>query len=142
MTLGIVLAALVAVAVAIYTVSVRSAAQHIDALFGALVISATALVVELILLLPRIGRVRLFTEPRALLFAAVAGVCAVGVDYLTLRAYGSGLRVSIGAPIIIGGGIALATITGLILGERIDAARLAGVCLVIAGAVVLGVTGR
>jgi multidrug transporter EmrE-like cation transporter len=84
----------------------------------------------------------LFSEPRALLFAAIGGLCAVGVDYLTLRAYASGLRVSVGAPIIIGGGIALATITGAILGERIDAARLAGVSLVIAGAVVLGVTGR
>ena len=142
MSAGVIFALLVAVAAALYAVFARSAAQHVDALFGAILISSTALVSEIVLILPRAGRVRLHTDTRGIVFAVLAGLCAIGIDYLSLRAYASGLRVSVGAPIIIGGGIALATLFGLALGERLDALKAGGVVLVLAGATLLAASNR
>ncbi len=137
----IVLAALVAVAAALYSVCARTAGQHVDSLFGAIVISATALVAELSLLIARGGATPLLQSRRGIVFAVLAGFCAVGIDYFTLKAYASGLRITIGAPIIIGGGIACSTLAGLLLGEHMSLARAGGVLLVIGGAVILGVSG-
>ena len=142
MSAGVVLAVLVAVSAALYAVFARSAAQRVDSLFGAIVISSTALIIEIVLLLPRLGHVRLYTQSRGIAFAMLAGLCAIGIDYLSLRAYGSGLRVSVGAPIIVGGSIALATAAGVALGEPIDLVKAGGVTLVLAGAIVLAVSSR
>jgi len=54
-----------------------------------------------------------------------------------LRAYGSGLAVSVGGPIIIGGSIAIAAIIGFFLGESFTWMKALGLLLVISGSAIL-----
>jgi multidrug transporter EmrE-like cation transporter len=59
------------------------------------------------------------------------------VDYFRLHAYSRGLPISVGAPIGIAGGVATAVVIGLLVGEQLSLAKLAGLVLVIVGGIVL-----
>jgi len=54
-----------------------------------------------------------------------------------LKAYGSGLAVSIWGPIIIGGSIAVAAVIGFFMGESVTVSKLSGLALVILGSAIL-----
>ncbi|MDP3043150.1 MAG: hypothetical protein Q8N21_01995, partial [bacterium] len=110
MTSGILFAIIAAIFFGVWTVFHQQAANKIDYLVGAIIISLTAVVLGLIFLLPRIKSTTLFFNPKGILFAVLAGVCALAIDFFALKAYGSGLAVSVAGPIIIGGSIAIATI--------------------------------
>ena len=62
---------------------------------------------------------------------------ALALDYFVLKAYGSGLAVSIAGPIIIGGSIAVATIIGFFMGESVSTIKILGLVLVVVGASLL-----
>lgn len=115
----------------------RLAAPGVNQLFGALLVSATALTVSAMLLAFQLGKVRLFTNPVGLWFLLGAGAAAFSVDYFTLQAYSKGLPISVGAPIGIAGGIATAVVIGLLLGEQLSLAKVAGLLLVALGGIVL-----
>lgn len=142
MTPGIIFAIIAAVAFGAWTVFHQQAADKIDYLVGAIIISLTAVILGLIILLPRIKSVTLFSNSKGLMFAILAGVCALAIDYFALKSYGTGLAVSIAGPIIIGGSIAVATIIGLFLGESLTLIKLLGLVLVIGGASILAVYGN
>ena len=137
MTSGILFAIIAAIAFGAWTVFHQQAASKVDYLVGAIIISLTAVVLGLILLLPRIKTTILFSNAKGILFAALAGVCALAIDYFALKAYGSGLAVSVAGPIIIGGSIAVAALIGFFLGESITIVKVLGLILVIAGASIL-----
>jgi drug/metabolite transporter (DMT)-like permease len=66
-----------------------------------------------------------------------AGAAAFSIDYFALQAYSRGLPISVGAPIGIAGGVATAAVIGLLLGEHLSFAKLAGIILAVIGGVVL-----
>lgn len=142
MTQGILFAIIAAIAFGIWTVFHQEAANKIDYLFGATIVSFTAVIAGLILLLPRIKSTTLFTNPKGILFAVLAGLCALAIDVFALKAYGSGLAVSVAGPIIIGGSIAIAAIIGFFLGESITLMKILGLFFVIAGAGILAAFGK
>jgi len=131
-----------ALAFGAWTIFHQQAANRVDYLFGAIIISFTAVVLGLLLLLPRIKFTALFSNSRGILFAALAGVCALAIDYFALKAYGSGLAVSVAGPIIIGGSIAVAAITGFLFGESMTLVKLLGLILVVIGASILATFGK
>jgi transporter family protein len=130
---GIIFAIIAAIAFGIWTVFHQQAADKINYLFGAILVSLTAVILGLIFLLPKIKTVKLYSNPKGILFAVLAGVCALAIDYFALKAYGSGLAVSVSGPIIIGGSIAIAAIIGFFLGESITFMKILGLLLVIGG---------
>ena len=123
---GIIFAIIAAIAFGLWTVLHQQAADKIHYLFGAILISFTAVIVGLLFLLPKIKTTTLFSNPKGIIFAIGAGVCALAIDYFVLKAYGSGLAVSIAGPIIIGGSIAFAVTIGFFLGESITVIKIIG----------------
>ena len=134
---GIIFAIVAAIAFGIWTVFHQQAADKINYLVGAIIVSLTAVVLGLIFLLPKIKTTTLYSNPKGILFAVLAGVCALAIDYFALKAYGSGLAVSVAGPIIIGGSIAIAAIIGFFLGESLTLMKVLGLLLVIIGSGIL-----
>ncbi len=137
MILGIIFALIAAVAFGAWTVFEQLAANKINYLFGAIIVSLTAVIIGLIFLLPRIKTTQLYSDPKGFLFAFLAGVCALAIDYFAFKAYGSGLAVSVAGPIIIGGSTAVAAVIGFMMGDSITWLKLLGIILVIAGSGIL-----
>ena len=139
---GIIFALVAAIALGVWTVFHQLAADKINYLFGAIIVSLTAVVAGLIFLLPKIKTTTLYSNPKGILFAMLAGLCALAIDYFALKAYGSGLAISVAGPIIIGGSIAIAALIGFFMGESITLMKVLGLLLVIAGSGILAsITG-
>jgi drug/metabolite transporter (DMT)-like permease len=133
-------AVIAAVAAGFYSYFQRRASPNVNQLFGALAVSAAALAIAALFLVPQLGRIRLFTNPAgmsSMWFLLGAGAAAFSIDYFTLQAYSKGLPISVGAPIGIAGGVATAVVIGLLLGEQLSFAKLAGIVLVVIGGTVL-----
>ena len=137
MNSGVFFAVLAAIAFGLWTVFHQQAADKINYLFGAIIVSLTAVILGLAVLLPKIASTTLFSNPKGILFASLAGVCALAIDYFALKAYGSGLAVSVAGPIIIGGSIAVAALIGFFLGESVTLAKILGLLFVIIGSGIL-----
>ena len=135
--IGFIAEIIAAIALGIWTVFHQQAAPHINKLFGAIIVSLTAVIIGAVIMLPKVRVTELYTNPKGILFAVLAGVAALALDYFALKAYGSGIAVSIAGPIIIGGSIAIAAIIGLFLGESISIMKIVGLVLVIAGSAIL-----
>lgn len=134
---GIIFAIIAAIAFGVWTVFHQQATDKINYLVGAIIVSLTAAILGLIILLPKIKTTILFSNPKGILFAALAGVCALAIDYFALKAYGSGLAVSVAGPIIIGGSIAIASLIGFFMGDSITLMKVLGLLLVIIGSGIL-----
>lgn len=134
---GLVFAIVAAIAFGLWTVFHDQASGHINSLFGAIIVSLTAVIIGSIILIPQLKSITLFTNYKGLLFAALAGVFALILDILVLKAYGSGLPVSIGGPIIIGGSVAVAAVIGFFLGDSVTSTKIIGLILVIGGSALL-----
>jgi uncharacterized membrane protein len=130
-------AVIAAIAAGLYSYFQRVASPNVNQLFGALIISAAALAIAALLLAFQLGKMRLLTNPTGLWFLLGAGAAAFSVDYFTLQAYSKGLPISVGAPIGIAGGVATVVVIGLLVGEQLSLAKLAGLVLVIVGGIVL-----
>src|SRR5262245_10250777 len=130
-------AVIAAIAAGLYSYFQQRASPNVNQLFGALVVSAAALAIAALLLVFQLGKIRLLTNPTGLWFLSAAGAAAFSVDYFTLQAYSKGLPISVGAPIGIAGGVATAVVIGLLVGEPLSLAKLAGIVLVIVGGIVL-----
>jgi len=136
---GTIFAIIAAVAFGLWTVFHKQASNNIDYLFGAIIVSLTAVVLGLIFLLPKIKETTLFSSPKGILFAVLAGICALAIDYFALKAYGSGMAISVAGPIIIGGSIAIAAAIGFFLGESITLMKILGLGFVIVGSAILSI---
>ena len=134
---GIIFAIITAIVFGFWTVFHQFAADKINYLFGAIIVSLTAAILGIMFLLPQIKTTTLYSNPKGLLFAVLAGVCALGIDYFALKTYGSGLSISVAGPIIIGGSIAIAASIGFFMGESITLMKILGLLLVIIGSGIL-----
>lgn len=131
------LAILAAVSFGLWTVFHKIAAPHINQIFGAVIVSAVAVIVGLLVLAPRFKSTELFNDWRGIFFVMLAGITAFFIDYLALSAYSKGLPVSVGAPVIIGGSIALASVIGFFMGESVNLTKILALILIISGSTIL-----
>jgi uncharacterized membrane protein len=137
MNLGIIFAIIAAFASGCWAVLQQQASDKINYLVGAIIVALTAATLGLLILLPRIKSTTLFTNPKGIVFVVFAGICALAVDYFALKAYGSGLAVSVAGPIIIGGRIAIASVIGFFMGDSVTVMKVLGLLLVITGSGIL-----
>ena len=133
----LIFAGLAAVSFGVWTVFHKLAAPHINQIFGAIVVSLTAVVFGTIVLLPQIKETQLFVNYKGILFLVLAGIAAFFIDFLALQSYSRGLPITIGGPIIIGGSIAIAAVIGFFLGESISFLKIFALILIIAGSGIL-----
>lgn len=73
---GIIFAILGAVVFGLWTVFHKQASPYIDQLFGAILVSLTAVILGVILLIPRLKSTTFFTNPKGIIFAVLAGLMA------------------------------------------------------------------
>ena len=142
MNQGIIFAILAACAFGFWTVFHQQASSYINQVFGAIIVSLTAVILGLFFLLPGIKSKELYTNPKGIFFLMLAGLCAFAIDYFALKAYGTGLKISVGGPIIIGGSVAIAAIIGLFLGESFSIAKAIGILMVLVGSIVLSLLSK
>lgn len=136
MDVGIIFAITTAIVFGLWTVFHQKAATGINSLFGAIIVSLTAVILGSIILIPNLKTSLTFTT-KGMVFAILTGVCALAVDIFALKAYSSGLQISVAGPIIIGGSVAVAAIIGFFLGESLTLMKIIGLALVLAGAAIL-----
>ena len=134
---GVLWAILAALSSALLFVFEKQAASKIDSLFGSLIVSITGVFLGILLLIPKYEQTILIQNKISLLFLILAGICALAIDYFTLKTYNSCLPISIGGSIIIGGSITLTAIIGIILGEGLSLIKTIGILLVLGGALLL-----
>lgn len=134
-------AVLGALSFGLWTVFHKLASPYINQVFGAIVVSATAVAAGLVVLLPRLKQTELFTDYRGIVFLIFTGILAFFIDFFVLKAYSGGLPVTIGGPIIIGGSIAVASVIGVLLGDAITPLKLLALLLLFIGASLLAYVG-
>jgi transporter family protein len=137
MSLGFVFAVLASLAFGTLPIFHKLASSWVHSIFGAFIVSLAAVLSASMFLLFRMKSITLFTHSKGILFAALAGVCAFLFDVFALRSYSSGLPVSIGGPLIVGGSIVVTTMLGFLLGESLVLMKVVGIALVIAGSCIL-----
>jgi transporter family protein len=143
MASGLLFATLAAIAFGLWTVFHQQASMHIDQFLGAILVSLTAVIAGLLIFFPHLTKIEWSQlSGRGLLFIALAGLSALALDVLVLKAYSSGLPVSVGGPIIIGGSIVIASVIGFFLGESITILKVLAILLVVVGAGLLSVLGK
>jgi len=137
MSSGIIFAIIAAVSFGVWTVFHQQASENINSLLGAIIVSLTAVIIGIILLWPKFDLAIAGAKPKGIIFAVLAGICALAIDFFALKAYSSGLTVSVGGPIIIAGSIAIASVIGFFLGESVTILKITGLVLIIAGSAIL-----
>lgn len=126
-----------AVSFGLYSTFQNLASKFINPILGSIFISTAAVVSGLSIFLMNYKNINLSANPKGFIFAILAGICAFGIDLFALKAYGSGLPVSVGGPIIIAGSIAVVSIIGFFMGESFNVYKILGLSLVIGGIYIL-----
>lgn len=134
---SILFAVLAAISLGVWTVFSNKASDQVNQALGAVIISAVAVVFGLFLFLLQKKSGGVLPSKSGLIFILVAGIAAFLIDYFTLKTYNSGLSITVGGPIIIGGSVALAAIIGFCLGDKFTWFKLLGTLMVIGGSVIL-----
>ncbi len=137
----VIFAILGAVAFGLWTVFHKFASPYINQVFGAIIVSATAVVTGLVVLLPRLKQTELFSDYRGIIFIVITGILAFFVDFLALKAYSGGLPLTTGGPLIIGGSIAVASLIGIFLGDPLTPLKITALILLLTGASLLAYIG-
>ncbi|MCL4419052.1 EamA family transporter [Patescibacteria group bacterium] len=130
-------AVLAAMSFGLWTVFHKLASPYVNQVFGAIIVSLTAVIVGGLVFFTQTKDVKLFTDPKGILFITLAGIAAFFIDFLALQAYSKGLPLTIGGPIIIGGSMAVAVIIGFLIGEPLNLAKIAGIAFIILGGIIL-----
>lgn len=135
---SILLAILAALSLGLWTVFNQKASEHVNQVFGAIIVSFIAVLFGLILFFFQKSHHQLVSSKAGWIFIILAGISAFFIDFLTLKAYSSGLSITIAGPIIIGGSVAVAAAAGFIFGEQVTWLKLLGIALIIGGSAILG----
>lgn len=135
---AIFLAIIASIFFGILSASKKIASPHINQILGAILLSCFAVLFGLIILISRLKEIELTWNSKGIFFILLAGIAAFCVDFFGLKAYSSGLPVSIGSPIIVAGGVTIASLIGIfLLGESLNIWKFAGVILVVLGTILL-----
>ena len=133
-------AILAATSFGLWTVFHKLASPYINQVFGAILVSLTAVIFGGVVFFFNMKGAQLFSNPKGIFFIILAGIAAFFIDFLALQAYSKGLSLTIGGPIIIGGSMAVAIAIGFLLGEPITALKVLGIALIVIGGIVLAST--
>jgi len=136
---SVIFAILAALSFGLWTVFHKLASPYVNQIFGAILVSFTAVIFGTLIFFTQTKGVKLFTEPKGIIFIILAGICAFFIDFLALQAYSKGLPLTIGGPIIIGGSMAVAVAIGFIMGEPVNVAKIAGIVFIIVGGAILAI---
>ena len=135
---AIMFAILAALSFGLWTTFHRLAGALVGKVFGAILISLTAVIVGLPFFLLRDRSIPLYTNIKGVWFIIAAGVMAFLIDYFALQAYARNLPLTIGGPLIIGGALAATAVIGFFLGDTITPLKIIGIVLILAGGAILG----
>ena len=131
---------LAAVMFGLYNVFIKLSADHIQAVFGAVILQFVAafLGLGLLIYLKYADTLTLHLSPRGVTLAVLAGAAIGVVEILTFIIYGRGVDVAVGNPLIVGGSLIVTTGIGwLFLREVLNPWQVVAVLSIIAGVVVL-----
>lgn len=135
-------ALLAAASFGLWTVFHKLASPYVNQIFGAIIVSLTAVIFGTAVFFFKARDVQLFTDSKGMLFIVLAGISAFFIDFFALQAYSRGLSLTIGGPIIIGGSMAIAVVIGFVLGESITLAKILGIALIVGGGAVLAAVSK
>jgi uncharacterized membrane protein len=120
-----------------YALFQKLAGPLINAFLGAMIAEVTAGLVALIFIAGN-GIGNLNYGVRGIVFAALIGVSAFGIDACALSAFDKGIKLSVGGPLIIAGGTALMIlISCFIPGENISRRIVLGASVIIIGCLIM-----
>jgi drug/metabolite transporter (DMT)-like permease len=137
MSRGIAFILIASVAAGLWSILLSRASRSVHPIVGTGIIEGSALLLVVLVVLRQRIDIKSAISLEGLALLVVCGLCVFTVDYFSLRAYETGLEVSVGAPIISSGAILLPAIVGPMLGERIGPAKIVGIVLIGAGIFVL-----
>ncbi len=126
----------------LWNVFISSAARQVPPLLGAVICELTAVAAGVMMLLPALGPGLPKVSFKAAALCMLAGLSVLAADYFILKAYKQGPAVSVGGPILIGGGILVVTLAGVFLGERMTLLKALSILMILAGASILGGLSR
>ena len=121
----------------LWNVFISAASRQMHPLLGALITELTAFAAGTLIFLPVLSSGFPKVPARSVLLCMLAGLSVLAADVFILKAYKQGLPVSVGGPIVIGGGIVVVTIAGLALGERMTLLKGASILMILCGASLL-----
>lgn len=133
----IIFAFLAAASFGLWTVFHKLASPFVNQIFGAILVSLTAVIVGVFYFLVKAKNVQLVSNPKGIFFVILAGVAAFFIDFLALQAYSRGLSLSIGGPVIIGGSMLITVLIGFFLGEPITGLKILGTAMIVVGGAIL-----
>ncbi len=130
------LLALAAALFGLYNVFIKLAADHVEAVLGAVILQFVAALFGLGLLMwmrfAEGGAMQ--ASPRGIVLAVLAGVAIGMVEVLTFVVYGRGISVAVGNPLIVGGSLLVTTGIGVaLLREALTPLQILAIVLVAAG---------
>jgi transporter family protein len=121
----------------LWNVFISAASRQMHPLLGALITELTAFAAGALIFLPVLSSGFPKVPARSVLLCMLAGLSVLAADVFILKAYKQGLPVSVGGPIVIGGGIVVVTLAGLLLGERMTLLKGASILMILCGASLL-----
>jgi transporter family protein len=121
----------------LWNVFISAASRQMHPLLGALITELTAFAAGVLIFLPVLSSGFPKVPARSVLLCMLAGLSVLAADVFILKAYKQGLPVSVGGPIVIGGGIVVVTLAGLLLGERMTLLKGASILMILCGASLL-----
>lgn len=121
----------------LWNVFISAASRQMHPLLGALITELTAFAAGTLIFLPVLSSGFPKVPARSVLLCMLAGLSVLAADVFILKAYKQGLPVSVGGPIVIGGGIVVVTLAGFLLGERMTLLKGASILMILCGASIL-----
>ena len=137
MSRGVAFILVASVAAGLWSILLSRASRSVHPIVGTGLVELSAVVLVLMVILRQRIDVRSASNVEGIILLVFCGLCVFTVDYFSLRAYETGLEVSVGAPIIASGAILLPAVVGPLLGEKVSLAKIAGVILIGMGIFVL-----
>ena len=137
MSRGVAFILVASVAAGLWSILLSRASRSVHPIVGTGLVELSAVVLVLMVILRQRIDVRSASSVEGIILLVFCGLCVFTVDYFSLRAYETGLEVSVGAPIIASGAILLPAVVGPLLGEKVSLAKIAGVILIGMGIFVL-----
>ena len=137
MSRGVAFILVASVAAGLWSILLSRASRSVHPIVGTGIVELSAVVLVLMVILRQRIDVRSASSVEGIVLLVFCGLCVFTVDYFSLRAYETGLEVSVGAPIIASGAILLPAVVGPLLGEKVSLAKIAGVILIGMGIFVL-----
>lgn len=136
--MGVVYALLAGLSMGLWSVFTQRASGGLNQILSATLISVAAVLAGLVFMIVQRQSVSFSLDKSAVLWLSATGLMAFLLDYFGLKAYNAGLPLSLGAPVIVATGIAVAALAGIVfLGESLTPVKFLGLALAIAGVVLL-----